>query len=107
MAVNLIDDDNSDSNVKSETPSLVDPDLSDDEDSDDNNDDDTDGDKNTVNHVSVSKNANLVRQERVNPDDEDVINHISVMETINLSRQETIIPKTSINVTPGGRTQIV
>ena len=44
----------------------------------------------------------------VNRDDEDGINHMSVVENTNLGRQETVNPeKKNINVTPGGRIQIV
>ena len=59
--VDLIDDNNSDSNNESETPSLVDPDLSDEEDSDDDDDDNADGDGDIINHGSVSENANSGR----------------------------------------------
>ena len=43
-SVDLIYDENSNSNDESKTPSFVDPDLSDDENSDNDNDDELDGD---------------------------------------------------------------
>ena len=106
-AIDLVDKNNSDSDDESEIQSLIDPDSSDDKDSDENNDDDADGDENVINHILVSENTNVGRQERVKQDVEGVINHISVSENANLSRQETVTPETNTNVTLGGRTQIV
>ena len=82
-AVNLVDNNNSDSNDKSETPRLVDH---------SNDDDDADGDEKVINHVLVPENANY---------------HMPFLENINLGRQETVNLETNTNVTPGGRTQIV
>ena len=81
-AVNLIDNNNSDDNDESETPSLMDPDFSDDKDSDNDDDDDADN-------------------------DENISNYISVLENINSSRQEMISQDVNVNVTLGGRTQII
>ena len=106
-AVDLIDDNNSNDNNESETPSLMDQESSDDKDSDGNDNDDADGDENVFNHTLVSENSNSGRQETVNQDDEDIINHISVAENTKLGRQETVNPDTNVNVTPWGRTQIV
>ena len=101
-AVDLVDDNNRESDNESETQSLVDPDSSDDKDSDNNDNNDTDRGEDTINHILVSENANSERQERVNQDDEDVINHILVLENTTLGKQETINPKTNTNVTLGG-----
>ena len=43
----------------------------------------------------------------VKENDEDVINHISVTENTQLGRQETVNPDTNVTVTPRGRKQIV
>ena len=86
--VNLIDNNDSNDNDKSETPSLMDQYLSHDKDSDGNHNDDTDCNKNAINHILVSENSKLVGQEMVNQDDEDVINHISVAGNTHLGRQE-------------------
>jgi hypothetical protein len=64
-AVDLIDNNNSDDSDESETPSLMDPDLSDDEDSDNDDDEDADNDENISSYISVLENINSSRQEMI------------------------------------------
>ena len=100
-------DDNSDSDDESEAPSLEDPDSSLDEDSDNDKDDDAGDDAQVVNHISVTKNVNLGRQEGVNQADDNIINHIPINENTNGRRQEMVNLVTETNMTPGGRAQII